>query len=66
MRKWKPSKTKINEFKEQMQKIEIYCKENNISKSSNSDSYYFKINGQKMLFIYTLLKQDLSKYIKNY
>lgn len=45
--KWKPSKAKIQDFKEKMCDIEEYCKNNDISRSSTSDSYYFTINGQK-------------------
>lgn len=45
-RKWKPSKTAINEFKNEMNKIETFCKENNIIQSFSGDSYYFTINNQ--------------------
>lgn len=45
--RYKPSKTKIREYAEKMDRIDDFCRENNISKSANSDSYYFKINGQK-------------------
>ena len=30
-----------------MNEIDEFCKQNNISKSSTSDSYYFEIKGQK-------------------
>lgn len=43
-RKWKPSKTKVNEFKEKMNEIDNFCDEHNIQRSQNSDSYYFTIN----------------------
>lgn len=45
-KKWKPSKTAIREFKEQMDRIDKFCDENNIIQSASSDSYYFTINGQ--------------------
>lgn len=45
--RYKPSKTKIREYAEKMDRIDDFCRENNISKSANSDSYYFEINGQK-------------------
>ena len=45
--RYKPSKTKIREYAEKMDRIYDFCRENNISKSANSDSYYFEINGQK-------------------
>lgn len=45
--RYKPSKTKIREYAEKMDRIDDFCSKNNISKSANSDSYYFKINGQK-------------------
>ena len=44
--KWKPSKTQAREFAEKMQEIDNFCKENGISQSSSSDSYYFSINGK--------------------
>lgn len=43
-RKWKPSKKAISEFKQAMDEIEIFCKENGIQASSSRDSYYFTIN----------------------
>lgn len=43
--KWKPSKSAAREFAQKMSEIEQYCKENGISKSSSSDSYYFTHNG---------------------
>lgn len=43
-RKWKPSKTKVNDFKEKMNEIDYFCKKHNIHRSQNSDSYYFTIN----------------------
>ncbi len=45
--RYKPSKTKIREYAEKMDRIDDFCSKNNISKSANSDSYYFEINGQK-------------------
>ncbi len=45
--RYKPSKTQIREYAEKMDRIDDFCSKNNISKSANSDSYYFKINGQK-------------------
>lgn len=45
--RYKPSKTKIREYAEKMDRIDDFCRENNISKSANSDSYYFELNGQK-------------------
>lgn len=44
-RKWKPSKKAIKEFKQKMDEIHSFCKENEISYSSTSDSYYFSLNG---------------------
>lgn len=44
---WKPSKTARREFAQKMQDIDDFCRENNISQSRSSDSYYFTINGQK-------------------
>lgn len=45
--RYKPSKTKIREYAEKMDRIDDFCSKNNISRSANSDSYYFEINGQK-------------------
>jgi hypothetical protein len=45
-RKWKPSKAKINEFKQKMNEIDDFCDENGIIQSASSDSYYFTLNGQ--------------------
>lgn len=45
--RYKPSKTKIREYAEKMDIIDDFCSKNNISRSANSDSYYFEINGQK-------------------
>lgn len=45
--RYKPSNTQIREYAEKMDRIDDFCRENNISKSANSDSYYFEINGQK-------------------
>lgn len=42
---YKPSKKDREEFGRQMREIEIFCKENNISKSMRGDSYYFNLNG---------------------
>ena len=44
-RKWKPSRTKAQDFKNKMQEIDEYCAENGITQSRNSDSYYFTHNG---------------------
>ncbi len=43
--RWKPSKTAAKEFAIQMKEIEEYCRENNISRSISSDSYYFTHDG---------------------
>ena len=45
--KWRPSRKQAQEFKKQMEEIDKFCDENNISQSSTSDSYYFTLNGQK-------------------
>lgn len=45
-RKWKPSKSKAKEFAKQMQEIDAFCRENGISQSLSSDSYYFCLNGK--------------------
>ena len=45
--KWRPSKKKIQEFKQKMNNIEEFCKEHDIQSSYNNDSYYFEIKGQK-------------------
>lgn len=44
--KWKPSKTAKREFAEKMREIDTFCKENDISQSNTSDSYYFALNGK--------------------
>lgn len=44
---WSPSKAAKREFAQKMQEIDDFCRKNNISKSSSSDSYYFVIDGQK-------------------
>lgn len=44
MKKWKPSKSKINQFKNKMSEIEKFCETNNIISSKNNDSYYFTVN----------------------
>ena len=38
------SRSQINDFKEQMEKIEKFCQVNKIDKSRSSDSYYFTLN----------------------
>ena len=38
------NKSQINDFKEQMEKIEKFCLVNKIDKSRTSDSYYFTLN----------------------
>lgn len=45
MRNWKPSKTARREFAQKMQEIDAFCKQHNIDKSRNGDSYYFTLNG---------------------
>lgn len=45
-RKWKPSKAKIKEFKNQMTEIEQFCIDNGIISSKTNDSYYFTLNGK--------------------
>lgn len=45
--RYKPSKTKIREYAEKMDRIDDFCSKNNISRSANSDSYYFELNGKK-------------------
>lgn len=47
MYKWRPSKTKISEFKAKMDEINEFCLEHGIIQSSNSDSFYFNLNGKK-------------------
>lgn len=44
---WKLSKAKKQEFAKKMDEIWEYCCQNGISSSSNQDSYYFCVNGQK-------------------
>ena len=44
-RKWKLSKTAAREFARTMNDIDDFCRENGISASRSSDSYYFTING---------------------
>lgn len=46
MRGWKPSKSQKRDFAIQMQEIEAFCREHNISRSLSSDSYYFTVNGK--------------------
>lgn len=46
MNKWKPSKTALKEFAKKMDEIDEFCKNNGISQSTSSDSYYFDIDGQ--------------------
>lgn len=43
-RKWKPSKTRAKQFAKQMQEIDIFCRQHNISASRSGDSYYFSLN----------------------
>lgn len=45
-RRWKPSRNAKREFAEKMEKIDEFCKENNIQASASMDSFYFTINGQ--------------------
>lgn len=45
--KWKPSKAKISEFISKMSIVDDFCKKNDITKTKNSDSYYFTIDGQR-------------------
>lgn len=44
--KYKPSKTKAKEFATKMNEIDDFCRENGISHSKSSDSYYFSIDGK--------------------
>ena len=44
--KWKPSKSAAREFAKKMSEIDEFCRENGISQSRTSDSYYFEIDGQ--------------------
>lgn len=44
--RWKPSKAKRVEFAQEMVRIDEFCREHGISKSSSSDSYYFTVKGQ--------------------
>lgn len=44
-RRWKPSKTAARKFAAKMNEIDDYCRENGISQSMSSDSYYFRHNG---------------------
>jgi len=44
-RRWKPSKAAAREFAAKMNEIDDYCRENGISKSNSSDSYYFIHDG---------------------
>lgn len=46
MRKFKPSKAQARAFAQQMNEIDDFCRENAISRSKSSDSYYFNIYGQ--------------------
>ena len=45
-RKWKPSKSAMKEFAQQMNVIEQFRLANGISSSRTNDSYYFTINNQ--------------------
>lgn len=47
MARWRPSRSKAREFAETMRRIEDFCDENGIIRSSSSDSYYFTINGER-------------------
>jgi len=44
--KYKPSKTKAREFAQTMDTIDQFCRENGISQSKSSDSYYFILDGK--------------------
>ena len=44
--KYKVSKSKARDFAQTMQKIDDFCRENNIMQSKTSDSYYFSLNGK--------------------
>ncbi len=44
--KYRPSKKAIQEYSNQMKRIEAFCVENGIQSSASKDSYYFSINGQ--------------------
>lgn len=43
---WKPSKATRQEYGEKMREIDEFCRAHDIHKSLNSDSYYFRLNGQ--------------------
>lgn len=61
--KWKPSKKKIESFKNQMSEIESFCDNNNISYSQSKDSYYFFINGQEYrVSNHTVAKSNAGAY----
>lgn len=47
MKKWSFNKTQKKEFAGKMAEIERFCENNKISKSFNSDSYYFTLDGKK-------------------
>ena len=64
--KWKPSKSAKREFAKTMQEIEDFCIENNISKSKNSDSYYFTLNGTNYrVSNHTIEASNAAAYDKN-
>ena len=44
---WKPSKARMNDFKDKMATIETFCNKNNITTTRTNDSYYFIVNDQK-------------------
>lgn len=44
---WKPSKARVNDFKEKMEAIERFCRKNDIATTNSNDSYYFIFNDQK-------------------
>ena len=47
MARWRPSKTAKREFAAQMKEIDNFCRDNGISQSRTSDSYYFWMNGKQ-------------------
>jgi len=44
--KWKPSRSQKIAFAKKMDEVDDFCSSNHISRSSTSDSYYFKVNGK--------------------
>lgn len=65
-RKWKPNKAAAKEFAEQMDRINTYCKENDISRSLSSDSYYFSFNGTEYRVSNHAVEKSVSAYGEHY